>query len=951
MSLAYGAPTAASAPCDPPTRSAVTASRARDVILTANARLGASMAVGNFNNDDYQDLAVGAPGANVEGQPGAGAIFMYLGGPGGLAPQPRSDLGPLPPETDSIPAVLKQRDAGGASERDDNFGAALATGDVDDDGYADLIAGVPGENSGSGLIMVFLGSRYGLTTRGAYYRSQTDAGGASETADHFGAAVATGDLNGGSDDVIVGVPDEDHGRDDTGALAVFPGVASSRLAHGFFKFQENVGGVSETGDRFGAAVDSGEVTGSGVEDIVVGAPGETVGSLQHSGLIAILPGVAGAANGSGMVANGSTRSQESADGIDEAEDHFGAAVAVGDLDGQAPEDIAVGAPGEEIAEQPSGSGAVYVFNTGDTARNDSWLTGTSGGVQLSAGDNFGAALAIRDVDANGTKDLLVGLPGRPGSGGSGAGALAAIGKRGVVPTAGRLLSAPDFGAQTQADARLGAAVAAGDFNRDGFADVVVGAPGRTKDGLPSVGEVRAVNRVSEGVWLGGLVGHTTDTTARVWAALDRRGAKTKQLSLQYRPANGASWVSVSPGAVSATDDDDGTRTFQLTGLVASTQYAYRLIVNGCVEHTIPERTFTTFPSVRSPGPVSFVFGADMAPPSVSKPFNAFSSMAVGKPTFGILGGDQIYDAVAGAPPAAGSEPRYDSRYQEAWSDGYFRSFTSQYPTYMILDDHEICNDYPAFPDNQHDRTKVCPPGPALKAYADYQDSHNPAHGPGGLHYSFRAGPVEVFVLDTRTQRTPVEADKCPTSTGTMLGEKQKVALRQWLTESSGARFKIVVSAVPFTDQRSPKQMGDCDSWAARPFRAERSELLQAFRRAGKVVVVSGDGHWPAAFRLIDPELHSGADAYPLYEFQATPLAIGNHDAVACPTGATCGNTQVLWNSGVQQGNQVRMFARFSVDATTTPAKLTVAYFDAANRQLYPPSASAQVISETELRAR
>src|SRR5207249_835937 len=89
----------------------------------------------------------------------------------------------------------------GAAEAGDHFGAALAVGDFNHDGYADLAIGVPGENVGkaanAGAVAVLYGSGSGLTAKGDDLWTQGSGGirGAAEAGDGFGSALAAGDFN------------------------------------------------------------------------------------------------------------------------------------------------------------------------------------------------------------------------------------------------------------------------------------------------------------------------------------------------------------------------------------------------------------------------------------------------------------------------------------------------------------------------------------------------------------------------------------------------------------------------------------------------------------------------------------------------------------------------------------------------------------------------------------
>ena len=132
----------------------------------------------DFNGDGFADLAVGAPGEAVGSLVGAGALNVLNGSATGL--QPSAD-------------VFFQGSGGvaGTAEHDDGFGAAVAKGDFNDDGFFDLAVGVPGEVVGgvldAGVITVLFGSGGGITIAGRQTLFQGSGGitGSAESGDAF----------------------------------------------------------------------------------------------------------------------------------------------------------------------------------------------------------------------------------------------------------------------------------------------------------------------------------------------------------------------------------------------------------------------------------------------------------------------------------------------------------------------------------------------------------------------------------------------------------------------------------------------------------------------------------------------------------------------------------------------------------------------------------------------
>ncbi|MER7486886.1 FG-GAP and VCBS repeat-containing protein [Streptomyces sp. NPDC126497] len=203
-------------------------------------------AVGDIDGDGYGDIAVGndrEPSADFQGVLG-GQVTIVYGGPQGR-------------DRDRPEVVLTQNTAGvpGASEAGDRFGSGVALGDVDGDGYADLVVGAAGENSGAGAVTVLYGSALGLTTRGAtsYTQNTTGVPGSSEKGDLFGARVVLTDHTGdGRADLSVSGTGENSGD---GSVWFLRGAASGLTTTGATSFGPGSTGVSTTGSpRFGTAL-------------------------------------------------------------------------------------------------------------------------------------------------------------------------------------------------------------------------------------------------------------------------------------------------------------------------------------------------------------------------------------------------------------------------------------------------------------------------------------------------------------------------------------------------------------------------------------------------------------------------------------------------------------------------------------------------------------------------
>ncbi|MBK7940791.1 MAG: FG-GAP repeat protein [Flavobacteriales bacterium] len=326
------------------------------------ARFGASVCTaGDVNGDGYADVIVGAPQSG-----GAGRAYIHHGGPGGLGAAPATTL------------------IGTAGSE---FGFSVsAAGDINTDGYADVLVGAPGTSQ----TYVYLGAPTGIPTAPHVVLSEPPA------ANRFGHSVCTaGDVNGdGFSDIIIGARDLSNGQAGEGGAFVYHGSATGVVLP-FVRRLE----VDQVGARFGVSVaGGGDINGDGFFDVVVGADRWESGQTDE-GAAFVFHGSAG-----GIGAAPSTTLQRNI-----VNGFMGASVAeAGDINGNGYADIVVGSPGYESAVAQADEGAVYVYQGTPAGINAALIDVIETNV---AGEQLGSAVSGGgDADGDGYSEILAGAP-------------------------------------------------------------------------------------------------------------------------------------------------------------------------------------------------------------------------------------------------------------------------------------------------------------------------------------------------------------------------------------------------------------------------------------------------------------------------------------------------------------------------------------------------------------
>ncbi|MEV7843799.1 FG-GAP and VCBS repeat-containing protein [Streptomyces cyaneofuscatus] len=396
---------------------------------------------GDFNGDGYRDLAVAAPLGKAGNKAKAGYVAVVYGAKNGLDKSKRTIISQA---NTAIP---------GTPESGDYFSDRLTTGDLDGDGYTDLVVGVHSERIGKtdsyGVVTVVWGSAKGLT------KGVDLAAPLPKYRYELGWGLAAGDFDG-------------DGRTDLATLSnsmpqlnIFKGpISRGGNAAGLV----GVDTITQTGISADRIV-AGNVNGDGATDLLV--MGQDEKSSANATRSVLYKGGKAGLKPAGKLAGG-----------------YDAVIADVNKDGYG--DIVTGNFMEKLAYEPNGGpgGAVtvtYGSAAGLSTRTPVRITQATAGVPGSAtkGDRFGWSLSAGDTNGDGYPDIAVGVPGKDVSGKADAGAVVVLrgSAKGLTGTGAKSFTQNTAGVPGSAEAhdQFGGSVRLTDSNKDRRAELIVGA--------------------------------------------------------------------------------------------------------------------------------------------------------------------------------------------------------------------------------------------------------------------------------------------------------------------------------------------------------------------------------------------------------------------------------------------------------------------------------------------
>lgn len=389
--------------------------------------------------------------------------------------------------------------------------------------------------------------------------------------------------------------------------------------------------------------------------------------------------------------------------------------------------------------------------------------------------------------------------------------------------------------------------------------------------------------------LGPVLGHSDDTSAMVWM----RATNAGEFTLEVTPNAGGEPVLLKQPAA---QKDDLCIHWKVNGLKPGSRYRYRILQGDKVIAADAGQVLTTAPKAGAPAKVRLAISSCAKEDAGSR--EVWNRMASEEVDAVVLIGDTPYiDST--------ELDKQTRRHREFAAVPEYQALLKSRPCWWTWDDHDFAgNDSSGLAAGKENTRLV---------FTRYRPQREYGDGTGGIYTSFRRGPVEVFVLDTRWY-SMTEPSFASSHKPTLLGAKQWDWLQKGLRAST-APFKLLACGMIWDD----KENTESDDWGTYKHELTAIQKFIGENKIPGVILVGGDIHASRVLRYKTEKVVG----YELVQFIASPIH-----------GSTIPSLNVYNPDLVRSAVEPNVFLRVDADSTVTPATFTAALINKAGETVF-----------------